>query len=357
LPQGTALWHSAVAVTKTDVEEPSRPSQHDACPACRASGVARTVVVHESMFGSAEAFRYAECHTCGSLRLTRIPADLGKYYPRSYYSVNEDPQRLLGRPPVRQVLALLGRSTFRSRGVLAAAARRTIPRRQVQTLLSIYASIARAGLQRGRDSRILDVGAGSGMLVYALSLAGFRDVLGVDPFAERDRVFDTGARLEAAVLGAVGEDDWDLVMFHHSFEHLPDPESELLLAASRLAPDGRILIRMPTVSSWAWGHYGPDWVQLDAPRHLAVFSRDGMARLATRCGLRVIDMWDDSTSFQFWGSEQVRRGIALNDPTSHMVAERRSLFSRRQLARWTVDAARLNGRHEGDQAAWVVAPE
>jgi SAM-dependent methyltransferase len=308
------------------------------------------------MFGSAEAFPYAECRECSSLRLTRIPTDIGQYYPTDYYSVNEDPQQLLGRPPVRQVVALLGRSILRSRGLLAAVARRTIDRRQVQTLLSIYASIALAGLQRDRHSRVLDVGAGSGLLVYALSLAGFRNVLGVDPFAERDRVFDTGARLDAVSLGAVGEDEWDLVMFHHSFEHLRDPESELLLATSRLAPGGRILIRMPTVSSWAWEHYGPDWVQLDAPRHLAVFSRDGMERLAARCGLRTIETWDDSTSFQFWGSEQVRRGIALNDPTSHMVAERRSPFTREQLAEWTSEAERLNRCREGDQAGWVLAP-
>ena len=65
-------------------------------------------------------------------------------------------------------------------------------------------------------------------------------------------------------------------MFHHSFEHLPDP-IETLERVYRLMPSGgNCLIRIPLVSSEAWKKYGPHWVQLDAPRHFFLYSIESL---------------------------------------------------------------------------------
>jgi SAM-dependent methyltransferase len=326
------------------------------CPACDDGAAARTLEGRESMYGSGERFTYAECAGCGTVRLVDPPDDLAPYYPRDYYSVADDPEQALGRPPARQVATVLGRSALGRRRLLARLAERVAPLRQVRTLMSIYGAVANSPLPQGRPPRVLDVGTGSGALVYALSLAGVRDVEGIDPFGPGDRVFDTGARLSARELDAVDRDDWDLVMFHHSLEHVREPKHDLDQAAARLAPGGSILVRMPTVSSWAFEHYGADWVQLDPPRHLVLFSRRGVELLAARCGLRVRSVVDDSTAFQFWGSEQLRLGVPLMSPTSHMVAPRRSPFSVADLARWGQRSRRLNAQGRGDQAAWVLEP-
>ena len=81
---------------------------------------------------------------------------------------------------------------------------------------------------------------------------------------------------------------FDVIMFHHSLEHVPDPRRELADAAERLAPDGFCVVRLPTPSSEAFRLYREDWVQIDPPRHIALPSRDGMALLAERAGFRVI---------------------------------------------------------------------
>lgn len=326
------------------------------CPACQAGDVARTLECTESMYGSGEQFTYAECGSCATVWLLDPPEELASYYPGDYYSVADDPEQAFGRPPARQVVSLLGRSALGRRRLLARVAQRLAPMRQVRTLMSIYASVARSPLPEGRSPRVLDVGTGSGALVYGLSLAGLRDVEGIDPFGPGDRVFDTGARLSACELDAVEDSDWDLVMFHHSLEHVRDPAHDLEQAARRLAPGGSILVRMPTVSSWAFEHYGADWVQLDPPRHLVLFSRRGVELLAARCGLRVRSVDDDSTAFQFWGSEQLRRGVPLMSQNSHMVAPRRSPFGPTELARWARRSRQLNAEGRGDQAAWVLEP-
>jgi SAM-dependent methyltransferase len=305
------------------------------------------------MFGLAEEFSYAECASCGTCRLDVIPADLGSYYPQNYYSVELDPEHELGRIGVRQFAAAVGRSRLLGQDLIGRLSVTLLHRRQFQTLMALLHSVKRAGLPDGAHTRVLDVGSGSGMLVYALSLSGLGDVTGVDPYTAGDRVLGTGARLLRRELDDV-EGRYDLVMFHHSLEHVPDPLRTLKLAVSLLSADGRLLIRMPTVSSEAFERYGSQWVQFDAPRHITIFSRNGMHMLAANAGLEVVEAWDDSTSFQFWGSEQVVARIPLESPTSQMVDPAASAFSRTQIAEWERHSRQLNARGRGDQGVWVL---
>jgi SAM-dependent methyltransferase len=307
------------------------------------------------MFGIAESFDYSVCADCGSLALISMPEEMSTYYPANYYSIDLDPERALGAPGVRQFAQVVIGSVLRGRGLLAGTATALIPRRQLRTLVSVLRSIRRAGLMNGRQTRVLDVGCGSGMLVFALGLGGVRDVTGVDPFMSAPRDLSTGGRLRRQDLSEV-EGLYDLIMFHHSFEHVPDPAASLRQALERLTPGGRVLIRMPTPSSQAFESYRAAWVQLDAPRHLVVLSRPGVDRLCDRLGAEVISVDDDSTGFQFWGSEQNLRGIPLMDGRSVMVAPGDAPFSTTQLRGWEKQAVALNREGRGDQAAWVITP-
>ncbi|WP_131806489.1 class I SAM-dependent methyltransferase, partial [Mycobacteroides abscessus] len=153
--------------------------------------------------------------------------------------------------------------------------------------------------------RILDVGCGSGALLDRLARVGFSSLLGADPFIAADGQSREGIPLLRRYLGEV-TGEFDLVMFNHSLEHMPDPVSTLQIAARKLATGGMCLARVPTTSSEAWSVYGADWVQADAPRHMVIPSRRGMALAAERAGLRVLRAFDDSTFGQFTGSEAYR---------------------------------------------------
>jgi len=181
------------------------------------------------------------------------------------------------------------------------------------------------------------------------------DLTGVDLYLETPGKVPGGAQL---VTGSVTdlEGEWDLVMFHHSFEHVPEPGETLLHVSKRLRPGGWCLIRVPTVSSFAWEHYREDWVQLDAPRHFFLHSLESMRLLAEHSGMVLDQVRYDSGSFQFWASEQYIRDLPLRTDESKGA---RRIFTRREIRRFERQAEQLNrqGRGavlEGEEAARVL---
>ena len=157
------------------------------------------------------------------------------------------------------------------------------------------------------------MGCGSGVLLDRLARAGFTELCGADPFLEADGTTPLGVPLMKRYLGEV-PGEFDLIMFNHSLEHMPDPVETLKVARDKLADGGACLVRLPTTSSEAWPTYGADWIAIDAPRHIVVPSRPGMAAAAKTAGLSVEETYDDSSFIQFLASEAYRRDIPLNDP-------------------------------------------
>jgi SAM-dependent methyltransferase len=318
-------------------------SQTTTCRACADATFVARYDAPDTMYGTAESFVYGECARCGSLTLLDPPNDFAPYYPPTYLSMTVDPAALGVAP--KAAVTVLARSMLRGRGT-AGTVGRALPVRRVHTLATILESVARVPVPRPR--RVLDVGSGSGMVPLAVSLAGDVEVLGIDPFASGDKRLGEHATLRAVTLDQV-TGSFDLVMLHHSLEHMLDPLDALLDARRLLAPDGVVLVRVPTASSRAWRDYRVAWIQLDPPRHVWIPSRPGMAALAHRAGLDIVATYDDSNEFQFWGSEQALQGIPLMDPRSHFVDARRSGFSGRELRDFRRRSRELNRALDGDQ--------
>jgi hypothetical protein len=139
----------------------------------------------------------------------------------------------------------------------------------------------------------------------------------------------------------------------HVLGHMHDPAAAVRQMADLLTDDGRVLLRTPLAESYAWRTYGTDWVQLDAPRHLHLFTVKNIEAMASAAGLRVVRTVYDSGSFQFWASEQIRMGIPLHAAESHLRDGKP--FTKTQLRAFRRRAAALNRQADGDQAAFLLA--
>lgn len=310
-----------------------------ACRVCGNQDGNRAFVAREAMFASGEAFDYLECGGCGCLQIAEIPDDLGRHYPDRYYSFDRSAaagsRRLLRVARRFRLLDATG-----SRGVGAAIGRAIAGR----VAAPHYASWLRTA-GAGTRSRILDLGCGGGTLIAQMHADGCRHVSGADPFIESDLDVAPGVTVRKADAHDL-TGTYDVVMAHHSFEHVVDPGATLTAMAALLAPGGTMLIRIPVVG-WAWREYGTDWVGLDAPRHLHVHTERSMEVLAAAAGLVVTAVEYDSTDLQFRGSELYRRGLPLDAPAP---------FTAEQIAAWRAQADALNATGDGDAAAfWLTS--
>ena len=182
---------------------------------------------------------------------------------------------------------------------------------------------------------------------------GMKNLLGVDPFIAKDIEYENGLRIQKKEIKDV-DGKWDIVMFHHSFEHISDPAKTLATVSGLLTPNGYCVIRIPIVSSYAWNHYKVNWAQLDAPRHYFLHSVESMNILADQAKLNLCKVVYDSHSFQFWGSEQYINDIPLNDKRSYAQNPKTSIFSKREISAFAKRAKELNERKQGDQAIFYL---
>ena len=318
--------------------------------ACRVCSNRENNLIHtarEMMFGTRERFDYLECGECGTVQIVQVP-DLTTYYPPEYLSFDSEREIDLATNLQRRIGArLAGMRIVKGSGLLGKIVLAAKP----WVATHYPTSLLEPSLNLGFRSRILDFGCGSGHLLRTLYYFGFRKLTGADAFIESDLEYP-GVRILKRELSEL-DGEFDLIMLHHSFEHLVDPLSAMREIHRLLADDGSCLIRMPVVSH-AWEIYGVDWVQLDPPRHLFLFTERAFKDLVRSAGFEVTKVVYDSTAFQFWGSEQYRLDIPLNDPRSPNVSGGADIFTEEQMKDWAVRAEKLNRAGEGDQACFYL---
>jgi SAM-dependent methyltransferase len=307
------------------------------CGGCRASG---SYEAREMMFGLRTPFHYAQCGGCGSLWLMDPPEDFGPYYAKGYDIFANGNSGM--KKKVQEYLRTQRDGAYFGRGGVLG---RLLARRYGESaLLSV------SKLSVSYEARILDVGCGSGKLLHRMAAVGFKNLEGVDPFLSDETRNGNGVRIRKCRLEDLAGEKFDVVMFHHSLEHVADPASTLRATVDLLSPGGKCLVRLPVVAH-AWEHYKTNWVQLDPPRHVWVPTKKAMEIVAEAAGLRVKMVEYDSTEFQFWGSELYARNVARSEASEPSV---RSIFRGNELRRWQDKARRLNRDGDGDQAAFYL---
>lgn len=305
------------------------------CLACNESTNFRNFIVREFMLGINDLHEYIECSHCGSIQIIAPVENIAHYYPDNYYSLQgkiESPIKQWQR--IERSKQSLGKSNILLSPV--GWLLNQILNKPYFVDWMIHAGVA-------TNSAILDVGCGSGKLLTHLRDCGFRNLTGIDPFLPESITSGGFNLLKQELSETVGE--FDLIMAHHSLEHMSQPLSALEHMARLLKPEGICLIRTPVAGTWAFQTYGANWVQLDAPRHLFIPSVKGMQQLAVRSGLILQEIIFDSNRFQFTGSEKCQRGLGFYDND-------RQIFSKKQIEEFDQTAVKLNQTQNGDQACF-----
>jgi len=301
------------------------------------------LIVSEKMFGLSGVFKYKKCLKCNTLQLTNPPNSLERFYPDTYYSLTE---KVTNRNKISNWLRFqrdtfeLGR--FSLSGAVATILVPNLSFRYFRSMTNI-----------SRASRILDVGCGSGQFLYNLKAHGFKSLTGIDPYMLDRKTTEVtgGLNLWAKELHQINE-TYNLLIFNHVFEHLPNPNKTLLDAKKCIPIGGYILIRVPLSDSFAYAKYSENWVQLDAPRHYVLYTRRALIDLFSKHGFLCLKQDDDSSDFQFWGSILYQANEKLSPYISNKTAVL-NYFGRIRLLYFKMLSRLLNIFGRGDQGIFL----
>lgn len=313
------------------------------CKICNQEIGDKSYLVPEMMFGMEEKFIYLECQKCGCLQIKEPLTDLSKYYPVNYYSFHN----------------IISKFDF-----LISFLRRQMAKYYIfekNNILGMFLIIFFGipdffhwfkKIKLNSQAKILDVGCGIGHLLVGLKRAGFANLTGVDAYIEKD-IFYYNKQIKIFKEDVFGlNEKFDFIILNHSFEHMLDPQIVIKKLFNLLNNGGRLLIRVPVVSSYAWQHYGVNWVQLDAPRHVFIPSFKSMEILANVGNFDSMDVVFESWDFQFWGSEQYLRNIPLRSFQSYAENPKKSIFTKSQIKKFKIQSKELNLKGQGDTASF-----
>src|SRR5918994_5639257 len=274
------------------------------CPAC---GAAERELLHDRL--EDRLFRCApgtwtllRCLGCGSAYLDPRPTEESILLAYSDYYTHEDAE---GGPIVRlrRVRASLANGYLNAR-----YATRLQPASPLGPAAAALSPLRRAKSDREvrhltrpeTGGTVLDVGCGNGDFLIQALRAGWR-ALGVDldPAAvascRRAGLDASEGTIETVDLP---HGSLDAVTFGDVIEHLHHPRAALARSHELLRPGGLLWLVTPNVSSRGHARFGSEWIGLDPPRHLVVFTRDALERAVAGAGFELVAR--PTASFTSW---------------------------------------------------------
>lgn len=179
----------------------------------------------------------------------------------------------------------------------------------------LHANIARDWRHLPRQSRtasLLDVGCGTGHFLKLAERAGW-EVTGIEP---DETACAVAGRLRAKIIcgglpnTGLPSESFDRITASHVLEHVNDPGAALREIRRLLRPGGEAWIAIPNFEAKGHARYRRDWLHLDPPRHLVMFTAESLCHALIQAGFVKPTFLTPgmNASFSFLASESVRLG-------------------------------------------------
>jgi SAM-dependent methyltransferase len=178
--------------------------------------------------------------------------------------------------------------------------------------------------QKPPPGSVLELGCAEGVFLEVLKSRGYH-VEGVE--------FDSGVAARAKQAGLkifsgtlieakLPSASFDMVYSKHVIEHLPDVREVLKDIYRILKPDGVLLVATPNIECPLVRFFQEDSLDLDLPRHLNLWSCDGLRKQIEGAGFEVLrishdpvpNSWVRSLRLRFEKHPWARRFLVLENP-------------------------------------------
>ncbi|MEA3292267.1 MAG: class I SAM-dependent methyltransferase, partial [Pseudomonadota bacterium] len=232
----------------------------------------------DRLHGVGGDFRYAGCGECGAVFQYPMPdiEQILAFYPGDY--------KPYAPPAIRPPNAL-------KRAVLAGAYGYEHLHSPLPNWLGRLAApfIYSKSIPFVKHGTLLDVGCGNGKFLAAMQQFGWR-TSGVEfnPQAV-DYCRRAGLDVHPGELGEAefADASFDAVTANHVIEHIAEPRAFIAEIARILKTGGTLYLRTPNSRALGRPWFGACWFANDIPRHLVLYDKQNLARLAVGAGLQL----------------------------------------------------------------------
>jgi SAM-dependent methyltransferase len=235
---------------------------HHPCCLCGRSDSEFLFHARDRLHGCEGSFAYVRCAGCGLVYMDPqiVPEDLPRVYPSDY-------------------------------GPHHANGKKRQSRRSLQAVIRKTPFVSRVCAGFNSQSRLLDVGCGSGAFLHAIGTLTGCEIYGVDISRAAVAAAKQGYGVEvfAGTLpeAPFADESFDVVTAWWYLEHVPNPVEVLRKVHQLLKPGGLSIMGVPNVDSLNARVFRDRWFHLDCPRHLHLYSPTTITRLLGQAGFVV----------------------------------------------------------------------
>ena len=292
----------SICLIKDDTDRNLGLRRHH-CGICGQEGEFQSYLVREMMQGTKDEFEYFVCPHCGCLQITKVPDDLERYYGKNYYSMKFIADNEFLKPV-------------------------------------------------NNKDPFLDVGCGTGQSLYQMALEGHGNLWGCDPFIEEDISYGDRVYIKKCGIEEIGgEGKFKYIRMGDSLEHVENPIDVLKHAKRLIQNDGVIEVKTPRFPNIAFDMFETHWFQLDAPRHLFIYSDDTIRYMAERAELKIESITCDSTNWQIIKSFFYQHGVPYTEITDELM---RKYYSDPDIIKINHFCAEMNNKLYGDHMKVIL---
>lgn len=143
----------------------------------------------------------------------------------------------------------------------------------------------------GKGGRLLDVGSGTGEVLYNAVKMGF-DCYGVEISEEAAEYSVKNFGLKNVINSdflstSFPEGFFDIILFNHVLEHLYNPIENLEEAQRVLKEEGILVVQVPNIDSYQFRTFRDKWFGLSVPHHLYHFNPETVTLAIENAGFHV----------------------------------------------------------------------